>query len=164
MGFAVWRGLVERIEAHAARSNVAGIVVTHGTDTLEETAYLLHRVLKTRRPVVLTAAMRPATSLQADGPQNLLDAVMVAGWPGSAGVSVAFGSRLFAGHEIRKLHGYRIDAFSAGDAGPLGLIEEGTLRRLRDCRSGTRLPRRGWQAMRRRRSRSSPAMPARAAP
>ena len=54
------------------------MVVTHGTDTLEETAYFLHRVLAPAKPLVLTAAMRPATSLQADGPQNLLDAVTLA--------------------------------------------------------------------------------------
>ena len=78
MGFAIWRELVVAVDRHLARSEVCGIVITHGTDTLEETAYFLQRVLAPAKPVVLVAAMRPATSLQADGPQNLLDALLVA--------------------------------------------------------------------------------------
>ncbi len=78
MDFATWQRLAQRVAAHLARDEVQGVVITHGTDTLEETAYFLHRVLAPAKPVVLTAAMRPATSLQADGPQNLLDAVTLA--------------------------------------------------------------------------------------
>ena len=68
MSHAIWRALAERVAAHLARPDVAGLVITHGTDTLEETAWLLHRVLAPTKPVVLTAAMRPASALQADGP------------------------------------------------------------------------------------------------
>jgi len=128
MDFATWQRLAQRAAFHLARAEVAGVVVTHGTDTLEETAYFLHRVLAPAKPLVLTAAMRPATSLQADGPQNLLDAVTVARDQASQGVLVVVASRVWAGAELRKVHSYRIDAFGAGDAGPLAAIEGGTVR------------------------------------
>lgn len=134
MSHAVWRRLAERAEAHLARPEVSGVVVTHGTDTLEETAYLLHRVLAPTKPLVMTAAMRPADALMSDGPQNLLDAIGLAasGAPqGLGGVLLAIGGRVWAGAELRKVHPYRLDAFNAGDAGPLAHIEQGGLRRLR---------------------------------
>lgn len=131
MSHAVWQRLAERVAAHLARPEVGGIVITHGTDTLEETAYFLQRVLAPAKPVVLTAAMRPATALQADGPQNVLDAVAVARTDGACGVvSVAAGA-VHAAREVRKVHTYRLDAFGSGDAGPLGYVEEGRLRLLR---------------------------------
>ncbi|MBL8340424.1 MAG: asparaginase [Rubrivivax sp.] len=129
---ATWMALRERCAAALARPEVAGVVVTHGTDTLEETAYFLRRTLAAAKPVVLTAAMRPATALSADGPQNLLDAVTLAEWPGARGVLVAFGGQVFAGADLRKVHGWRIDAFSAGDAGVVGVLADGQLRRFRD--------------------------------
>ncbi len=127
MGLAIWRALALRAAHHLARDEVAGVVVTHGTDTLEETAYFLQRVLAPSKPVVLTAAMRPATSLQADGPQNLLDAVTVAGSNGVQGVLVVMAGTLHAATDVRKAHTYRLDAFSSGDAGPLGVVEEGAV-------------------------------------
>jgi L-asparaginase len=139
MDHAVWRALAARIAAHLARDEVQGIVVTHGTDTLEETAYFLQRVLAPAKPVVLTAAMRPATALLADGPQNLLDAVTLARLPAARGVVVAFGGRVHTAEDVRKVHTYRLDAFSSGDAGPLGVIEEGRLRRFRDWPQGDAL-------------------------
>ena len=134
MGPAVWGALLARLQAHLARPEVRGVVITHGTDTLEETAWLLHRCLPPAlqvKPVVLTAAMRPATSLQADGPQNLLDAVTVAAEPGAGGVLVVMAGRVWVGAEVRKVHSYRLEAFDAGDAGPLGQVVEGRLRRFR---------------------------------
>jgi L-asparaginase len=131
MTLAILRRLAERVQAHLSRADVAGVVITHGTDTLEETAYGLHRVLQADKPVVLTAAMRPATSLQADGPQNLLDAVTVARTAGQGGVVAVMAGRVWAGCELRKLHSYRIEAFGAGEAGALGWLEEGALRRSR---------------------------------
>ena len=128
MGFAVWRALALRVAHHLARPDVTGIVVTHGTDTLEETAYFLQRVLAPTKPVVLTAAMRPATSLQADGPQNLLDAVRVAGHAGAQGVMAVVNGQVHSAHDVRKAHTYRLDTFSSGDAGPLGAMEEEKLR------------------------------------
>jgi len=132
MGYAVWRDLARRVEQHLARVDVAGVVVTHGTDTLEETAWFLQRVLAPAKPVVLTAAMRPATALHSDGPQNLVDAIGIVRDRGARGVLVALAGTLHAARDVRKVHPYRIDAFSSGDAGPLARIEEGRLRRLRD--------------------------------
>jgi L-asparaginase len=131
MDHGTWLALRERLIERLARPEVAGVVVTHGTDTLEETAYFLHRTLAAPKPVVLTAAMRPATALSADGPQNLLDAVTLAAMPGARGVLVVFGGRVFGSADLRKVHGWRVDAFDAGDAGPLGLLADGELRRFR---------------------------------
>ncbi len=139
MSFAIWRALAARVAHHLARDEVAGVVITHGTDTLEETAYFLQRVLAPAKPVVLTAAMRPATAPSADGPQNLLDAVRVAALPGARGVLACIAGTVHAGDQVRKIHPYRIDAFDSGDAGPLGYIEEGRLRRLRDWPAGEAL-------------------------
>jgi len=136
MDFAIWRRLAQRVAFHLARDDVAGVVVTHGTDTLEETGYFLQRVLAPRKPVVLTAAMRPATALLRDGPQNLLDAVAVAREPGAAGVVVAVAGVVWDARELRKLHTYRLEAFGAGDAGWIARVEEGRLRRQRDWPAG----------------------------
>ena len=131
MGHAVWRELALRCAHHLARADVCGVVVTHGTDTLEETAWFLQRVLAPAKPVVLTAAMRPATALQADGPQNLLDAVRVARAPGACGVVAVLAGQVHGARDVRKVHPYRIDAFGSGDAGAIGRIEEGELRLFR---------------------------------
>src|SRR6188474_3309100 len=84
----VWIKLATRINELAAMPDVAGIVITHGTDTIEETAYFLNLVVKTKKPVVLTAAMRPSTALSADGPLNFYNAVAVAANPNAAGKGV----------------------------------------------------------------------------
>jgi L-asparaginase len=128
MDFAAWQRLAARCAHHLDRADVAGVVVTHGTDTLEETAYFLHRVLGPHKPLVLTAAMRPATSLQADGPGNLCDAVTLARQASAHGVLVALAGRVWSGAEVRKVHTHRLDAFDAGDAGPLAAIEDGAVR------------------------------------
>lgn len=131
MDRATWQRLARRVGHHLKRPEVGGVVVTHGTDTLEETAWFLHRTVDASRPVVLTAAMRPVTALSPDGPQNLADALLVAATPGARGVLAVMLGRVHAGSELRKVHGYRIDAFSSGDAGVLGLVEEGRLRMFR---------------------------------
>lgn len=139
MDFAVWRALAQRCAHWLAQEHVAGIVVTHGTDTLEETAFFLQAVLAPAKPVVLTGAMRPATSAFADGPQNLADALAVAAAPGAQGVCVAFAGAVHHPADVQKVHGYRLDAFSSGDAGPLAYVEEGRVRLLRGWPQGPAL-------------------------
>jgi len=136
MDFPTWRRLAGRAAHHLARPEVVAIVVTHGTDTLEETAYFLQRVLAPAKPVVLTAAMRPATSRLADGPQNLADAVAVALAPGARGVVVVVAGAVHSALDVRKVHPYRLDAFASGDAGPIARVEEGRLRRARPWPAG----------------------------
>jgi L-asparaginase len=132
MDAGVWRALAARCAALLADARVRGIVITHGTDTLEETAWFLHSVLAARKPVVLTCAMRPATALAPDGPQNLRDAVAVAAAPGVQGVLVVAAGTVHGAREVQKVHPYRVDAFGSGDAGPLGWVEEGAVRWARN--------------------------------
>lgn len=128
MDGAVWQALAMRCAHHLNDPDVQGLVVTHGTDTLEETAWFLHEVLDTRKPVVLTCAMRPATALTPDGPQNLLDAVAVAQAPGATGVMLVAAGEVHSARYVQKAHPYRVHAFHSGDAGPLGWVEEGRVR------------------------------------
>ena len=132
MGFATWQALAARVGHFLAQPDVSGVVITHGTDTLEETAYFLHAVLPAdlvaRKPVVLTCAMRPSTAMAPDGPQNLLDACAVALTPGAAGVLAVCAGTLHNAVDVQKVHPYRLDAFSSGDAGPLGFVEENAVR------------------------------------
>ncbi|WP_457352772.1 asparaginase [Roseateles sp. P5_D6] len=130
MDFATWQRLAVAVQQHLDRPEVAGIVITHGTDTLEETAYFLQRVLAPVKPVVLTAAMRPATALAPDGPQNLFDAVQVAATPDAAGVVVAFAGRVHDATQVRKTHSYRVDAFESVDGALVARVEEGVVRQL----------------------------------
>jgi L-asparaginase len=136
MDFGVWRALALAVDQAVARPEVAGVVITHGTDTLEETAWFLQAVLAPAKPVVLTAAMRPSTALSADGPQNLADAVAVAAWPQARGVVAVLAGRVHGAADVRKAHTYRVDAFDSGDAGPVALVEEGRLRILRPWPQG----------------------------
>ena len=131
MNFAVWQRLQARCEHWLAQESVAGIVITHGTDTLEETAVFLHCALETDKPVVLTCAMRPATALAPDGPQNLLDALAVASSDykqgGISGVVAVCAGVIHSAVDVQKVHNYRLDPFSSGDAGALGYVKEGKL-------------------------------------
>ena len=135
MDAALWRLLAVRCQHHLAQDDVQAVVITHGTDTMEETAYFLHALLgagaAAGKPVVLTGAMRPASSLAPDGPQNLRDAFTVASAPGARGVVVVMAGKILAGLDVHKVHSYRPDAFEATDAGALGYVEEGRLRMVR---------------------------------
>jgi L-asparaginase len=135
LGPAHWQRLVAALVSQLERADVAAVVVTHGTDTMEETAYLLQRVLAPDKPVVLTGAMHPASAETADGPRNLADALVVASDAaarGQGGVVVVVAGLVLSGTEVRKLHSRRLDAFGAGDAGPLAHIEAGRVQRLRE--------------------------------
>lgn len=132
MGFAVWTALAQRCVAHLQDAEVEAVLVTHGTDTLEETAYFLEQVvpaaLQQAKPLVLTCAMRPASALTPDGPQNVLDAVAVALNSAARGVLVVCAGAVHSARQVQKSHTYRVDAFDSGDAGPLAVVEEGRVR------------------------------------
>ncbi|MGJ7491967.1 asparaginase [Variovorax sp. ZT4R33] len=131
MAFEVWQQLAVRCAEALMSEDIDGIVITHGTDTLEETAFFLDSVLAPVKPVVLTCAMRPASALSPDGPQNLRDAISLAGEPRARGVIVVCAGTVHRAADVQKIHTYRTDAFDSGDAGPLGYMEEGALRLLR---------------------------------
>ncbi len=112
----IWIVLANRIRTISARADVDGIVVMHGTDTMEETAFFLDLVLDVEKPVVLTGAMRPATSFAPDGPANLCYAVgIAAGCNGAAcrGVRVAFAGKVLDALRVQKVHANDLDAFDA---------------------------------------------------
>ncbi len=131
MSFEIWTLLAGRVQHHLAQDDVGGLVITHGTDTLEETAYFLQTVISPAKPVVLTCAMRPADALVPDGPQNMLDAVTVARYPGAQGVVVVCSSLIHSALDVQKTHTYQLNAFGSGDAGAIGFIEENSLKLLR---------------------------------
>jgi L-asparaginase len=119
--------LRERVREVAESGEVRGIVITHGTDTIEETAYLLDRTLGPNVPVAITGAMRTSSDEDWDGPGNLLAAATVAASAASAGrgVMVAFHGRVFAGQTVVKFHATDPDAFAAPYAAPIGRVEDG---------------------------------------
>ena len=122
--------LRERVRQIAESGEVLGIVIAHGTDTLEETAYLLDRTLDRKVPVAITGAMRTSSDDGWDGPRNLLDAAAVAAADHSAGrgVMVVFNGRIFAGHSAVKTHTTDLDAFTAPHGAPVGRVESGNVR------------------------------------
>ena len=123
-----WLDLARTIQAQLEISD--GVVLTHGTNTLEETAYFLHLVLKTDRPVVVSGSMRPASALSGDGELNLLNAIRVAASPESRGrgVLVVLNDTIFSAREVTKTATYRVQTFQARDLGPLGYADvDGTV-------------------------------------
>jgi L-asparaginase len=132
MTFAIWRALAARCAFWLAHEDVPGIVVTHGTDTIEETSFFLQEVLAPTKPVVLTCAMRPATAVSPDGPQNIVDAVAVASSAQARGVTVVCAGVIHDARDVAKVHNFRLDPFSSADEGPVGYVEDGKLRIVRD--------------------------------
>jgi len=119
--------LRNRIAHHLARPEIDGVVLTHGTDTLEESAYLCTRSLRSGKPVVFTGAMRAASDLGWDGPANLLDAVRTAASDEARGYGalVVIGGRIFAGGDVTKAHTHLLDAFESPGLGPVGVVDDG---------------------------------------
>jgi len=132
MDVATWQRLHARCVQWLSEPDVAAVIITHGTDTIEETAFFLRAALHARKPVVLTCAMRPATSRAPDGPQNLRDALAVALHVEARGVLVVAAGEIHGAADVRKVHPYRVNAFASGDAGVLGYVEEGQVRLVRD--------------------------------
>lgn len=120
----IWLKLANRVNQLLAQDNVDGIVITHGTDTLEETAYFLDLVVKSDKPVVLVGSMRPGTAMSADGSLNLYRAVILAGNKDAIGkgVLVMLNDTINAGREVTKTITDRVDTFKAPELGALGVF------------------------------------------
>jgi L-asparaginase len=123
----VWLKLANRVNALVAMPDVAGVVITHGTDTIEETAYFLNLVVKSKKPVVLTAAMRPATALSADGPLNFFNAVAVAANKEAAdrGVLVVINDWIHGAASLTKTNTTAVQTFMSPIWGLLGTVSYG---------------------------------------
>lgn len=123
----IWLKLANRVNELLADSEVDGIVITHGTDTMEESAYFLHLVVKSDKPVVLVGAMRPSTAMSADGPKNLYNAVALASSVDSKGkgVMVMMNDRVQSARYVSKTHALNVEAFSSPNAGDMGYVLDG---------------------------------------
>lgn len=123
----VWLLLAKRINQLLSSPQCDGIVITHGTDTMEETAYFLNLTVKSSKPVVLVGAMRASTALSADGPLNLYNAVVVAASPLSRnnGVLVAMNGLILDAHNVMKTSTLGVETFQAPNAGAIGYIQNG---------------------------------------
>jgi len=123
----VWLKLASRVNALVATPDVAGVVITHGTDTIEETAYFLNLVVKSKKPVVMTAAMRPATALSADGPLNFYNAVAVAADKNSAGrgVLVVINDWIHGAASLTKTSTTAVQTFLSPQSGLIGTVAYG---------------------------------------
>ena len=119
--------LARRVSELLARNDVDGIVITHGTDTMEETAYFLNLSVKSVKPVVFTGSMRPATALSADGPLNLFNAVSLASNKSARGkgVLVALNDKIYSARDVTKTNTTNADTFKAPDLGCLGYVLDG---------------------------------------
>jgi L-asparaginase len=120
-----WLKLAKRVNALLAQDDVDGIVITHGTDTIEETSYFLNLVVKSKKPVVVVGAMRPSTAISADGPINLFNAVILAGSDEAVGkgVLVALNDQINAARDVTKNNTSTADTFRTPELGFLGYMQ-----------------------------------------
>jgi len=121
----IWLALGKRVNELLSNPDIDGVVITHGTDTMEETAYYLHLVVRSEKPVVLVGAMRPLTAMSADGPNNLYNAVALAGSKNAwrKGVLVVMNETIHSAKEVTKTSTFLTDAFQAPGLGALGYIQ-----------------------------------------
>ena len=120
-----WLDLVRTIHKIFDENKADGIVITHGTNTIEETAYFLNLVLKTEKPVVVVGSMRPSSAISADGYLNLVNAIKVAADPNSKGRGclLVMNDTIYNGRDVTKNATYRVEAFQSRDLGPLGFAD-----------------------------------------
>lgn len=125
----VWLKLADRVNAILNSPDYDGVVITHGTDTLEETSYFLSLVTHSDKPIVMVAAMRPATAISADGPGNLYTAVAAAANPGARGrgVLIAMNDELDYARNATKTNATSVQTFSSVNRGPAALVNTGTI-------------------------------------
>ena len=126
----IWMTLLKRINEIFTRNEADGIVITHGTDTQEETAYFLSLTIRSEKPVVLTGSMRPSSAISADGPKNLYDAILVAAAPQSKGKGViqSFNEMIYDAKNVTKINTINVNAFSAPNSGPIGKVYDGQVK------------------------------------
>ena len=139
-----WLDLHAAVMQAVNNPDVVGIVVTHGTDTLEETATFLHLSVASDKPIVVVGAMRPATAYSADGPANLLDACSVAACPGARGrgTLVVMNGRIHSGLWVGKRHVSSVEAFDSPLAGAVGEVADQSVQWFR---AAARAPTVAWQ-------------------
>jgi L-asparaginase len=111
MSYAVWQSLLARVVHWLEQDDVQGVIITHGTDTLEETAYFLQTVLQPTKPVTTTCAMLPANAPDSDGPSNLKDALAWVQQPTASGVSVVCAGQVHEGQAVQKSHSHQRNPF-----------------------------------------------------
>ena len=126
----VWLKLAKRVNELLAKDDVDGVVITHGTDTMEETAYFLDLTVKSDKPVVLVGAMRPSTAMSADGPVNLYNAIVTATDTESTGrgVLVAMNDTVYDARDVTKTNTTAVNTFQSPNTGALGYIHNGDVK------------------------------------
>ncbi len=127
MDEAAWLKIAKKVNETLAQRSVDAVVITHGTDTLEETAYFLNLVVKSKKPVIIVGSMRPSTSLSADGALNLYNAVALAANDDAAkkGVLVLMNDEIFAARDVAKTHTTNVASFKALNSGAIGVVHYG---------------------------------------
>jgi L-asparaginase len=125
-----WLTIGKRVYDLVNSGSVDGVVITHGTDTIEETAYFLNLTIRSKKPIVLVGSMRPSTSISADGPLNLYNAISVAASKEAQnkGVLVVFNDNIYAARDVTKGHSSNVAAFDAPNFGPIGNAHYGNVR------------------------------------
>ncbi len=125
----IWLKLAKRVNTLLANNDIDGVVITHGTDTMEETAFFLHLTIKSNKPIVLVGAMRPSTAISADGPKNLYNAVALAANPKAKnkGVMIAMNDRIQSARHVSKTHALNVETFKSLNSGDMGYILDGNV-------------------------------------